>query len=191
MRDFNFFRSYQKKRNVASPKLTRYGLIALVAVILVGAVWGVNFYRISQIKNNMKDMQSFMAAPENVAKYKLYLKEKEKLAVLTAYYDAVSKINNSIENKDQLNTKTLDVLLSTMPSDVMLQTMQLKSSDMAFQGVSKSHAAIAEFEHNLKESGLYSHVLVSNITRTTDVLNPGAQDLYLFAVTCKVKGGTE
>ena len=189
MRDFNFFRSYQKNKKGNTLAIKRHGMIAVGVVFLLAVVSGFNYFRMAQIKNNIQEMQTFMNNEANKRQYEIYLKENEKLALLNLYYDGVSKINTSIESRNHINTNTIDTLLSTMPEEIMLQTMTLDEKNMAFQGVAKSYTAIAEFEYNLRVSGLFSDVFVSNIAKSSDALQSHTSDLYLFAVTCKVKGG--
>lgn len=187
MRDFNFFRSYQKNKTGKSVAFKRYGVAAAAVLVLIMAVSGFNLYRIHQIKNHMAEMKTFMANPENLKQYNKYLQENDKLMILTAYYDGVNKINRVIEGQSRINTETVDLLLTTMPEDIMLNSMGLEKESMAFQGVSKSYTAIAEFEHNLRTSGLFSDVFVSNITTNDFALSSSVSELYSFAVICRVK----
>lgn len=187
MRDFNFFRSYQKNKKGSAIAFKRYGIAAAAVLLLIGVISGFNLYRIYAIKQHMAEMKTFMAAPENIKQYEKYLQENEKLAILTSYYDSVNKINRAIEGQSRINTETVDLLLSTMPEDIMLDSMGLEKDLMAFQGVSKSYTAIAEFEYNLRTSGLFSQVFVSNITTNEFALSSSVSKLYSFTVGCKVK----
>lgn len=187
MRDFNFFRSYQKNKTGNAVAFKRYGIGAAAVVLLVGALAGFNFYRIHEIKDHIREMETFMADPQHTEQYQKYLKENEQLTILTSYYNAVNKINRAIEGQNHINTKTVDLLLSTMPEDMMLSSLALERDHMDFQGVSKSYTAIAEFEYNLRMSGMFSEVLVSNITTNNFALSSSVSELYSFAVSCKVK----
>lgn len=187
MRDFNFFRSYQKHKTGKAVAFVRYGIAAFAVLVLIGAISGFNLYRIYSIKHHMAEMETFMTNPEHIKQYKKYLEENDKLAILTSYYDSVNKINRVIEGQSRINTETVDLLLTTMPEDIMLDSMSLNKGQMDFQGVSKSYTAIAEFEYNLRTSGLFSQVFVSNITTNEFALSSSVSELYSFAVSCKVK----
>ncbi len=191
MRDINFFRSYQKNKSAKTISFKRQVIGLLAFVVIIVAISGFNYFRMAHIKKNIDEMQAYMTNPENALKYQKYLKEKEKLEIVTTYYNTVSKINTEIENHDHINTKTIDALLLTMPEEIMLQTMEIKDGIIVFQGFSESYTAIAEFEHNLEMSGQFSPAVVSNITNAASKSDLVTTDFYLFSLGCKIKGGDE
>lgn len=192
MRDFNFFRSYQRQ---GVKKTNRQQILiasGLVAVILVVGVYGFNAYRIYSVQKDMDRMNDFMTKPENVAKHKKYTETKNKLALLNVYYDLANQLNLMIENDAVLDTALIERFEKAMPPNATLQSSKMTDDSLEIQGVTDKRQTVAEFENNLIETGDYEEVFVSNIDHAVSTLTgETASGYYVFSITCKLKEGID
>lgn len=191
MHDFNFFRSYQKPTGKAAA-LKQNTMIACITIfVLIAGIYSFNGYRIYKLNSEMKQMTEFMTAPENAKLYQKYLKTKDQVAVLNSYFTVTDRINRLIENNYEVNNDMLLTLSNAIPSTISLQSSKINNLTVDFQGLTKNRLAIAEYEHNLIETGLFKEVFVTNIDQAYDIsYGVSTADNYLFSIKCELKEGT-
>lgn len=192
MRDFNFFRSYQKHTVKTTSSQQNLIIAVSVSAILVASVYGFYSYKMYVMQKDMDRMNAYMVKPENVATYKKFTETKNKLALLNVYYDLANKLNLMIENDAVLNSDLIERFEKALPPEVSIQSINLNDDTFEIQGVTDGREIVAEFQNNLIESGDYKDVFVSGINHATDLLtgdiNP---NYYVFSITCELKEGID
>lgn len=189
--NFNFFRGYGKQHKKVSANRNIIALAMAAIVIFMGAFYGYNLYQMGKLKKEMADMQAFMNEPANLAKYKKYEIAKKQLAILTTYHDGVSKINKAIDDHSQIGTEMIDQLQMAMPADLTIQNINLANGSITMQGFCTKRETVAEFQYNLKETGLFDKVFVGTIDKFSsfDGVTAVEGEYFTFNVRGDIKGG--
>lgn len=191
MRDFNFFRGYQKQKYKWTIRAKMSLALLILSIISAAGFYGYNEYRIQQNDLEIAKINAFMNDPENIKKYKAYDIAQKKLSVMKAYYDGVTRINKAIDQKSRVGTEMIDKLQSAMPTEITLQSIDLNSDMVVFQGFSTSREAVAAFQHNLKKSGLFEDVMVDSINKFSTLGGNGVEtgSHFTFSIKGSVGGG--
>lgn len=186
MRDFNFFRSYLiKKKAITGLKLPL--LIGLISFTVVGiGLFLVNLEAMHRLNRQISNATSFLSSEDNLSKLKQYESAKDKIEALNKYLDAVVKINDQISQDNTVSSQLLTKINSALPHEIFIQSLNMDAMEIDIQGVSASRISIAEYQHNLKDLGIFDSVFVGNINS-----DPIQKDNYLFSIKCLFKGGNE
>lgn len=192
MRDFNFFRSYQRQV-IKKTDSQQYFIAALLAsVFVVLSVYGFFAYKMYVLNKDMEEMNAFMTNNENLKQYKKFSDTKNKLALLTVYYDLASKLNLMIENDAVLNTVVLERFEKAMPTNTSLKSLKINDDNLTLEGVTDSREVVAEFQNNLIETGDYKDVFVTNINHAVNTTTGEiSTNYYVFSITCELKEGID
>lgn len=184
LRDLNFFTPYiEKKKSKNTPQLVLYTMAFILLLSMVG-LYGRNWVVMNRMNVQIKLMVSEMSEEKNLQKIKKYEETKQKLDTLKAYYQTISKLNNAMARDSVISSKLLMELNSALPQNTFLQSMNLDKSNLQLQGVSSSRPAIAEYQYNLKQLGLFDEVSVTNINvEQADTGN------FIFSMKCVIKDG--
>lgn len=184
MGDFNFFSSYvTDKKKSENQKLYIVLIISITAVLVLGSL-GYNLSSMYRVNKEIKVLNDEIQNSEN----QVLLKKSEALnktnQVLNTYFDGVNLINHTIEVNSIVSGEFMANISKCLPKEVSFKTMAIESSSINIQGVSKTRAAIAEFEHNMRDIKKVENIHVSVISGE----NKENSSEYSFSLKCSLKG---
>jgi type IV pilus assembly protein PilN len=180
MKDFNFFGYLLKKQKSRNNKIINItGAISVTAIAMI-AIFLVNLFSIKDLEKEIEKNEKLM----NYESYDELVKEiKEKqdvLSIVEQYNNILVGIEGIINYGDNINEQLMIEINNTIPNQVTLEYISFDAESFYLDGVATSRQSIAEFQHNLKSTGLFESVHISNIS--TD------EDDFSFDVEANFKG---
>ncbi|MDD2401126.1 MAG: PilN domain-containing protein [Clostridia bacterium] len=160
MSRINYFSPYIKENKV-SPLKSRGNVILLIVILAVVAyiVLQVQVYLLkNDIAENKKVIESL-----NTGKIVEVIDTKRHVPLLEKYYKLVSVLSNDLGEEDIINSSLLERIFVTVPKDLYFGGFNIEKSKWGIAGYTDNRKKIAEFEHNLKKSGIVEKIHLNNI----------------------------
>ena len=169
-RDINFFSTYQNERyKQKNQNIYSYVLVGVVGLFVIGT-FTFN-HQIDELESKLLDP----AIQEQIKESDLAFKLSE---VLGQYDNGLTSLLTSIESRDLITTQKLDLISSTIPSEVQFGSLSITNTNITISATSTSRTAIAEVQHNLKQLDFIADVYIGSI---------GGTDTYSFSLNCTLK----
>lgn len=181
MRDFNFFEPYigeSKKSNI-------HFICSIVIPSLVGLFIIITF---SVNKIEEYKLKSDITQYNDEIKAKGYEIEKvdeqeKKINILNKYYDEISKVQEDIETKDDVDYKCIHDIKSALPKELSLFSIEMKDELVTVTGRAPSRENIAELQNNLRGLKYFEEISMYKIEEIK------AGEEFNFMLKCTLKGG--
>ena len=177
-RDINFFSTYQIERHQQkNQNIYSYVLIGVVGLFMIGT-FGFHQFNLMKANNQIAELESKLADPniqEKIKESDIAFKISE---ILEEYDSGLTSLITNIESRDLITTQKLDLISSTIPSEVQFGSLTITNTTITIPATSTSRTAIAEVQHNLKQLDFIADVYISSI---------GGTDLYTFSLNCTLK----
>ncbi|MDO5062922.1 MAG: PilN domain-containing protein [Peptostreptococcaceae bacterium] len=165
---YNFFEPFL--REVKPEKKNNTNLIIFTLMILAVGFIGASFgYTIFQKKNLEKEIAEVdMFFEDEVIKAKIVeidakLAEIQDIKLKQQYLQYLEKDMKSI---DVVNDQLLDFIKNEIVQDLSVDSLSIdQQGKVSLQGVSLTKMGIAQFEHDLRNSGKFHEVFVPNIKK--------------------------
>lgn len=181
MKDFNFFDYLLKEKKSRNIKLINLGILVLVICTIMLVAYLINFGIIKKLNSDIAKNKATIES-ENYDEIQDAIVEKEKmLKIIDEYSVIVGGINSLISNSDKINKDLLIKINKTIPHNITLDYISLNSEYIFLEGISTSRQAIAEFEYNLKNTGLFKTIHINTIS------SEGSK--FTFDIETELKGG--
>lgn len=182
MKDFNFFEPFVEPGKASSGGdkkiiITIAAVLAAIAVIAVPAYQQINTVL---MKREISEHKAFL--DEGDSKRKIAeMEKKEKLSSsLRAQSGKVEKINDSLNEQDQIGGYIVSTISESLAEDVFMNRLSIEKSGISLDGVSKDKEGIAKFQNNLRKVPYFEEVFVPNISVENEYNN--------FTVDMTLKG---
>ncbi|KPU28068.1 hypothetical protein TR13x_01640 [Caloranaerobacter sp. TR13] len=182
MKDINLFSHYVNNKKIYKKKLFSICIIAVAIFILLTTITFINIYKIRSLKSEIKMLEDYLKSQNTKEKLAEIEKRSNRFKIMQQYYNTLVEINKELEDQDIINTNFLEKITSTLPKDVYLNVMNVSLDNLQIQGVADSRISIAKLQHNLRELGLFSKVVVININEEK------GQNRFVFSLKCVLKG---
>jgi Tfp pilus assembly protein PilN len=163
MRDINFFSSYINTKKTSRKKSLSAGIILIIISMIIGGLTFMNIVKEKQLQGEIVAVQAELTNEEVENELNDMEEKKRKIEILTKHYDTVKKINQEINDIDIINSDLLKTIASALPKETFIKGMAINTNSIQFQGISNNRVAIAELEHNLKQTHLFYEVYVNTI----------------------------
>ncbi|GAA0179244.1 hypothetical protein SH2C18_21490 [Clostridium sediminicola] len=181
MKDFNFFDYLLKEKKKRNIKVINIVILVSVICTVMLVAYLINFGIIKKLNSEIAKNEVAIKS-KNYGETQNAISEKEKmLKVINEYSEIVGGINSLIINSDRINKDLLLSINKTIPQNIILNYISLNSTYIFLEGISTSRQGIAEFEYNLKNTGLFSDIHINNIS------SEGSS--FVFDIEAELKGG--
>ena len=173
-RDINFFSPYQgKKKEQKNQNIYKYSLSGFVAAFIVGTLaWNsINLYKVNTAK---------LEDPSIVEKLLEAEQTEAKLNLLSSYEKQLNTIYKGVESRDVVSNEILNMISSTLPTEVSFNSLNLTNTEITMQATSTNRTAIAEVQYNLKQLKNIQEVYIGAIS---------GDEKYTFDIRCTLKDG--
>ncbi|GLC31403.1 PilN domain-containing protein [Clostridium omnivorum] len=182
MRDFNFFSPYiESKKRFKNNYFLIIVLFSIVGLYMMGTT-GWYLYNNITLKKEIRSINAELNDSKLIEKYKKAETTNSKYNLTSKYSDSAAALIKSFQKKDIVNTASINEVLSCMPQDVFLASINMNESSIQLQCTSKSIVTAAEFEHNLIKLNKFKEVSIGSIAGDSTKLN------YGFSINCTLKG---
>ena len=179
-RDINFFSPYQgKKKEQKNQNIYKYSLSGFVAAFIVGTLaWNsINLYKVNK---SIADYTAKLEDPSIVEKVLEAEQTEAKLNLLSSYEKQLNTIYKGVESRDVVLNEILNMISSTLPTEVSFNSLNLTNTEITMQATSTNRTAIAEVQYNLKQLKNIQEVYIGAIS---------GDEKYTFDIRCTLKDG--
>ena len=181
MNDINFFSSFEKVKT-GRKKKARLTWGAVLSVILVIVLfYGFMGFRILNLNKEIQVGNDLLNSPEVKTKLTQIRAKKEATLSLKKYDAEIGKASQKIASTNKVSSVFLDTFQKAFPATVTLKHLDLKETQLTFEGNVLNLITTAELTHNLEASGLFSRVQVSSINKDKE------GSTYSFNILCDLK----
>lgn len=160
MAQLNFFTPYLKQQKT-SPVKYKSIVVFVVFALIVGSFLALQL-RIYLIKEKIAENEKTLQSEEMIER----VETKRKVDELNKSYEQAKGIVNAVGEIDLVNLKLIKDIMATVPQNMYFQKIKLDKEKWEISGVTNNRQLIAEFQYNLKESGLISKSLVETINNS-------------------------
>lgn len=194
MKNLNFFSPYQEKKKQVNYKY-------LLTVVLAAVVAGGAFYtyysgekKIDDLNSKITTINNFLTDPDNLAKVEEYNKATESIDIIDKYLVYADPYIKGLASRKTFTIDFLTKLEGAVPANLKLVNLELSGSQFSLNGSSNDKNKIAIFLSNLKKTGLFETVFITEIVKqgtTTTTAEDGTTVTtgagYSFNIVCDVK----
>lgn len=171
MRDINFFEQYIEKREVKiDKKLIYFTLSSFLILSLITYI----IYNAMLIKQDSIMVENLRSTAENIKTVEKAESIKAKQIEVAEFKESVDKIkqlNKTLEGRDVIDEKLLDMITSKIPEDLFLTSMSINGRDIQIVGIADDKWSIAELQKGLEDLLDVEESFVSNISLQEDHYN--------------------
>jgi len=187
LKDINLIsQSHQQKRERQNSGMGQKLGIAALVVLALGAL-GYGTLTILQAKIEAKQV----AIAQKIKEAAPIVELKNNIQVRQDKINQLSGIVDLVVAQSTFNTRIFDRISSVMPENVFIVNYALsQTGDLNIIGKAKDRDSIAYFIYNLKGSGLFSDVYLSNVSGTASNAtesNPTGLTEYNFSALLTMK----
>ncbi|MCT4621531.1 MAG: PilN domain-containing protein [Marinisporobacter sp.] len=171
MKDINFFSSYTNVKRTSTKKFLSVGIIFILVIGSLGWLTFFNIQKERRLQEEIVSLQAELAKEEQNNQSNVIEEKKNKIDLLTQHYEAVKKINLSIDRIDKINSSLLKTIGSALPQRTFIKGLTINIKRLKFQGISTNRVAVAELEYNLKQTNIFSDVhiqILNNYATNSD-----------------------
>lgn len=161
----NFFSPYIQNTKRMKRNINRLLFIALIIFILAGGLAGFNFVRLYMLKGEIKTLEAYLATPEMQEKKKEADATRLRIDIGKKYYQELQGKEARIRAVDLIKVELMDTLTSTLPAGLVFDNVSINVNSVILTGKAPSRRSISELEYNLKKTGFFRIVHVTNISR--------------------------
>ncbi len=186
MNDLNFFSGYIVQRKEAYRK--SFAAYAVIAAILLAVVssYAITELTVVSIQAQTSTLQKYLSDPATRAQQQELAALKQKLDILTQYGSELEAAKSGVEGLDTLDSALLEAFNTTLPGDIVMDTLSYTRDSIAMTGTANSRVPVAELSHNLDALGLFSEVHVAVISSETE-----GRGSFKFTASCRLKGAVK
>lgn len=171
MYDYNFFENYKynKKSTVNTKGLAP--LTFILAMFVLGGVTAYSFYQNGLLLGQNILMTTELALPENVDTFSRIESKQTLKTTLTTISQDLNGAVTMIDQKEVITQDLMDLIVLSLPSDAQILNMSISDNTISINGVAAQRSAVAEFEKNLRDTGVFASVTLSTINTQEEEYN--------------------
>lgn len=175
MYDYNFFESYQVKKNTGNkPVIIILVFFFTLLFLTIGSLIAVKVI----LNQDIKEMTDLLAQEENQTILNR-LNEKERLiGKLSVINQDLTNAPSILEVENPISGELMDHIVESLPADAQLSDVTMNPDSVILVGKAALPSAIAEYQHNLRLVVEAEDIVVSSIS-----IEDESEQAYGFEMT--------
>lgn len=179
MKDLNFFDSYIEKKEFKIDEEIIIVFIGIIFILFIILYSVSNEVKISKLGKGVSNLKGQVENKNLLEKVKQLQSQEEEMNYLKENIDGIKVIDEYISESDVINEYLLQTITSRTPDNIFLNTIDIDTSLISIQGVSRDKYSVAEFEHSIKNTEGFIESFISDV-----YLDNG---YYNFSLNIKLK----
>lgn len=180
MRDFNFFEPYEqepKKQTSGSNVLliVAAGVLALCLAIVI-----FNSMSLMSLQKSIKGLDANMNNEEFKSKVANVQAKQVELTSLKADKAFFEEMNIVMDKQDKVNESAIRLIAEQVPDNLHLTDLSIVDNKIDIKGKTYNKVAVAQFQHNLRETEEFKNLFVSEMVKE--------EAYYNFSIMLEAKG---
>ncbi|OPJ56335.1 PilN domain-containing protein [Alkalithermobacter paradoxus] len=167
MSDFNFFSPYIKPKKESRKKSIYINLSIIVLIMCISILYGYLYMTEIKLIDKIHRAEKHIQEKEQLYQEMRVEEKKDRLQFLNDYYDIILRVNENIEKLDIVNTDLMENISSSIPKDIVLESLNIDENGISIQGNAMVRTSIAELEYNLKKIDQINYVHIISIAEDT------------------------
>lgn len=172
--EYNFFEPFLKE-DKPERKSSNLNLLIFIGIILtvgfIGASFGYTFFEKRNLNQEIAEIDQFFeddSIKAKIVEIDSKLAEIEDIKMKQQYLQYLEK---DMKNIDIVNDQLLDFIKKEVVQDLSIEQLSIDNGKINLNGVSLTKMGIAQFEHDLRNSGNFYEVFVPSITKEDAFFN--------------------
>ncbi len=179
MKDLNFFDSYIEKKEFKIDEEIIIVFIGIIFILFIILYSVSNEVKISKLGKGVSNLKGQVENKNLLEKVKQLQSQEEEMNYLKENIDGIKVIDEYISESDVINEYLLQTITSRTPDNIFLNSIDIDTSLISIQGVSRDKYSVAEFEHSIKNTEGFIESFISDV-----YLDNG---YYNFSLNIKLK----
>ena len=181
MRDFNFFEVFEEKTKRKKGSRISYPNI-LILILAAAALWPAwNYFQLNRLESSIESHRTALETDPRYPLFEVAVEKEQELEEARETLVQMEKSADIIYDREVIDELLLFAIATAMPEDTSLNYMSINDRNVQVTGVARSKPAIAEFEHNIRQTGYFENIFIPSISES--------EDLWRFNMAFSVMGG--
>ena len=180
MRDFNFFAPYEQepKKQTSGSNVLLIAAAALLALCLAIVIF--NSMSLMSLQKSIKDLDAKMNDEAFKAKVSNVQTKQAELASLNADQMFFQEMDVVMDKQNKVNEAGVRLIAEQVPDNLHLTDLSIVEDKIDIKGKAYNKVAVAQFQRNLRETGEFDNLFVSEMVKE--------EAYYNFSLTLDAKG---
>jgi len=168
MYDYNFFEHYKSKKKTNKDGNGLVSLVFLIGIVVLGVITANSYFQNGLIVKDNLEMSTELALAENVELFSR-IESKQTLNIQLKDMSANLIVASSvIDQREVIRIELINNLVLSLPSDAQILNLSIDQGMITLNGVAAQRSAIAEFQKNLRDTGVFPLITVAGINTQED-----------------------
>jgi len=166
MKDFNFFEPYiastkkKDKKQKKSPILRILVVLFWIAVILVPSyIYGTIYLD----RQAIDEMEIELSKPKMKDALQRVQTKRIQINQLNELNEDLFQIDKTLAGTEVLTEYQMQAIVAAIPENIYIDSLEMSGEKVSIFGYGHRRSAIAEFELNIRKSGIFQAVLLESI----------------------------
>lgn len=182
MRDLNFFLPYQVKiEKTDKGKLLSVSLV-LILVGLIGIGTAFQLLQIRGLSREQQELKALMSDEAYVMRVEQARVKMDEFTELQEEAEFFEGLQGNMTKIHRVNEHIMKFLSKEMVKNLFLMNLNIEDQTITLGGRALTKKAIAQFEYDLRHTGKFENIRISEITKTDE-----DDKYYDFIMTIETK----
>lgn len=168
--DLNFFEPFLKdiKKKEKKPSGGLGGLVIILLILLILAVAGLTTYNMMSISNIQKIIEEYeveLNDPSKLEQLKIVEENIQKLDTIKKERMLLMSVDLGARSIDSVTRHLIDLIAANVTENLYLTQIDVSLKEISLSGKSLTRLEVAQFEYNLRQTGLFDAIYVESINQ--------------------------
>lgn len=171
MRDFDFFAPYDKKTIKAGKAgkvrlIITGAIVCFICIVVLGFFYGLFKSRV--LKQEIEYFDEIMGDPVFIKQVGEANKTTQMIEEVTYEIEFFGVLEDTMGRVHRVNENFMKFMGDQVVKDLFLLKFSIDNNQINIEGRANSKAAIAQFEYELRKTGKFTKVMISEIKKPKD-----------------------
>lgn len=168
MRDLNFFLPYQIKTDKTDKSRLLSVSLVLIILGLIGITTAYQFLQIRGLTREQQELNAIMSNEEYVMRVEHARVKMDEYTTLKDEADFFEGLQGNMTKIHRVNEHIMKFLSKEMIKNLFLMKLSIEDQTIVLGGRALTKKAIAQFEYDLRHTGKFENIRISEITKTDE-----------------------
>ena len=165
MHDINFFNAYRQGKSSTKGGFVFVVILLAVVLVLNGLLFGLAYVKFSEIENDIKNMQDYLANPDTISQLKRVDDVSMEVGILTQYQGILDDVTNKLTAINMLDVSLVDYIRKLTPVTTIIESSTISGNLIVLNCVSPLDTDALDMYHAFLRDPMYEYASLSSINK--------------------------